>query len=140
MSNERLQDLVHFYSILDRLEQVIGGARTLGECRGHMDWPGRGVYFFREAGESRSDTGTGPRIVRVGTHALKAGGSTTLWGRLSTHRGQVRSGGGNHRGSIFRLIVGKALIGRDGDKFPTWGEGSSAAKIPRRLKSNLNAP
>ena len=24
MSNERLQDLVHFYSILDRLEQVIG--------------------------------------------------------------------------------------------------------------------
>lgn len=119
MSNERLQDLVHFYSILDRLEQVIGGARTLGECRGRMDWPARGVYFLREAGESRSDTGTGPRIVRVGTHALKAGGSTTLWGRLSTHRGQVRSGGGNHSGSIFRLIVGTALIGRDGHEFPT---------------------
>jgi hypothetical protein len=67
-------------------------------------------------------------VVRVGTHALKAGGSTTLWGRLSTHRGQLRSGGGNHRGSIFRLIVGTALIARDGHKFPTWGEGSSAAK------------
>jgi hypothetical protein len=93
-----------------------------------MKWPARGVYFFREAGENRSDTGEGPRLVRVGTHALKAGGSTTLWERLSTHRGQLRSGGGNHRGSIFRLIVGTALIARDGHKFPTWGEGPSAAK------------
>ena len=41
-----------------------------------MKWPARGVYFFREAGESRSDTGEGLRVVRVGTHALKAGGST----------------------------------------------------------------
>jgi hypothetical protein len=75
--------------------------------------------------------------VRVGTHALKAGGSTTLWGRLSTHRGQVRSSDGNHRGSIFRLIVGKALIGRDGCKFPTWGEGNSAAKEIRAAEVEL---
>lgn len=128
MSDERLRDLVRFYSIMDRLEQVIGGTRVLGDCRGRMVWPQRGVYFFHEIGEARSDTGIGPRIVRVGTHALKAGGSTTLWGRLSTHRGQVRRGGGNHRGSIFRLIVGTALIARDGQRFPTWGEGSSAAK------------
>jgi hypothetical protein len=53
-----------------------------------MKWPARGVYFFREAGESRSDTGEGLRVVRVGTHALKAGGSTTLWSPLSTHRGR----------------------------------------------------
>ena len=137
MSNERLEDLVRFYSILDRLEQVIGGARALGDCRGRLHWPARGVYFFREAGENRTDTGTGSRIVRVGTHALKAGGSTTLWGRLSTHRGQVRSGGGNHRGSIFRLIVGTALIKRDGHKFPTWGEGSSAAKDIRTVEVEL---
>jgi hypothetical protein len=139
MSQERLQDLVSFYSLLDRLEQVIGGARSLGECRGRMHWPARGVYFFREAGEMRSDTGTGPRIVRVGTHALKAGGSTTLWGRLSTHRGQVRSGGGNHRGSIFRLIVGTALIGREGHEFATWGEGSSAAKDIRTAEVELES-
>src|SRR5690348_11509401 len=101
MANSRLQDLIRFYSILDCLEQAIGGARVLKECRGHMDWPARGVYFFRERGENRSDTGMGPRIVRVGTHALRAGGSTKLWGRLSTHRGQLRNGGGNHRGSIF---------------------------------------
>jgi hypothetical protein len=49
-------------------------------------------------------------IVRVGTHALETGSQTTLWKRLSQHRGQARSGSGNHRGSIFRLIVGTALI------------------------------
>jgi len=108
MSDRRLQDLIRFYSILNKLEKTIG-ARALADCRGRMKWPTRGVHFFREAGEDRSDTGDGLRVVRVGTHALKAGGSTTLWGRLSTHRGQVRSGGGNHRGSIFRLIVGTAL-------------------------------
>ena len=32
-----------------------------------INWPARGVDFFREAGETRSDTGRGPRIVRVGT-------------------------------------------------------------------------
>ena len=116
MSDRRLQDLIRFYSILNELEKTIGARALAG---GRMKWPARGVYFFREAGESRSDTGEGLRVVRVGTHALRAGGSTTLWSRLSTHRGQVRSGGGNHRGSIFCLIVGTALIGRDGHKFPT---------------------
>jgi len=33
---------------------------------------------------------------------------------------------GNHRGSIFRLIVGTALISRDKDECPTRGEGNSA--------------
>lgn len=137
MNDKRLDDLVRFYSILDTLEQNIGGAKTLADCSRRMDWPQRGVYFFRETGENRSDTGTGPRIVRVGTHALKAGGSTTLWGRLSTHRGQLRSGGGNHRGSIFRLIIGTALIRRDDHEFPTWGEGSSAGKAIKAAELEL---
>ena len=137
MSDERLQHLVRFYSILDELERRIGGARTLADSRGRIDWPARGVYFFREAGEKRSDSGAGPRVVRVGTHALKAGGNTTLWGRLSAHRGQLQSGGGNHRGSIFRLIVGTAVISRDGQKFPTWGEGSSAGKDIRAAELEL---
>ena len=104
----------------------------LSECDGRMGWPARGVYFFQEAGEMRSDTGTGPRIVRVGTHALTAGSRTKIWSRLSQHRGQARSGGGNHRGSIFRLIVGTAIIDRDGYKCATWGKGSSA---PREIRS-----
>jgi hypothetical protein len=43
----------------------------------------------------------------------------------------VASGGGNHRGSIFRLIVGAALIRRDGLIFPTWGNGSTAESFVR---------
>src|SRR5260370_30047600 len=71
MSDGRLQDLIRFYSILNQLENAIGGARALADCHGRMKWPARGVYFFREGSENRSDTGEGPREVRVGTHAEK---------------------------------------------------------------------
>src|SRR4029453_4085492 len=124
----RLDDLRKFYAALSVLEQKLGGARTLGSCSGRMKWPQRGVYFFRELGEERADSGGGPRVVRVGTHALKENGSTILWTRLSQHRGRVSSGSGNHRGSIFRLIVGKSLIAQRGYKFPTWGNGNNAPK------------
>jgi hypothetical protein len=128
MDTERREHLVRFYSILGNLERKIGGARKLADCSGQMLWPRRGVYFFREQGEDRSDTGDGPRVVRVGTHALKAGSSSKLWGRLSQHRGPAKTGGGNHRGSIFRLIVGAALINRERLDFPTWGAGHTAKK------------
>jgi hypothetical protein len=112
---------------------------------GHF--PHAGVYFFREEGEVRSETGGGPRIVRVGTHALKDGSGTKLWRRLSQHRGQA-SGNGNHRGSIFRLIVGAALIRRDTLPFPTWGKGNSAkanirdgeVPAPRRRAAPCDPP
>ena len=116
----RLDHLKRFYILLDTLEDRLGGARRLTDCSGRMQWPRRGVYFFMESGENRADSGTGSRLVRVGTHALKPGSGTTLWNRLSQHKGQVRSGGGNHRGSIFRLIVGTALIDRDGIECSTW--------------------
>ena len=125
MGEVRLQHLVRFYALLDRLERNIGGARCLSGCSGRTDWPQRGVYFFREPGESRS-TLARPRIVRVGTHALKAGSGTRLWTRLSQHKGQPGTGGGNHRGSIFRLLVGTALINRHGHSFPTWDVGNTA--------------
>ena len=100
----RLDDLVRFYAILDDVERKIGGRRVLSECTGKMDWPQRGVYFFMEEDEYRTHSGSGLRIVRVGTHALTGTSKTTLWKRLSQHKGQARSGGGNHRGSIFRLL------------------------------------
>lgn len=126
MTDERLLHLKRFYSLLDRLEKNIGGTRTLAACSGRMDWPQRGVYFFREAGETRTDTGEGPRIVRVGTHALKEATPRTLWDRLSNHKGTVKTGGGNHRGSIFRLIVGTSLICRDAHKCLSWGNKSAS--------------
>src|SRR5437764_47154 len=104
---DRRADLIRFYKILAELERRVGGKRRLGECGRGIVWPRRGVYFFFESGEGRSDSG--PRVVRVGTHALKDGSGTTLWTRLSQHRGSMGTGGGNHRGSIFRLLVGAAI-------------------------------
>ena len=98
-----------------------------------MDWPRRGVYFFFEAGETRSGSVGGRRVVRVGTHALTGGSRSTLWGRLSQHRG-VHGGGGNHRGSIFRLLVGVALARRGDTVLPaSWGVGADARTAARRL-------
>jgi hypothetical protein len=89
---------------------VIGGPRKLTDCSGRFAWPRRGVYFFREAGEDRTDTGKGPRVVRVGTHALKTGSGTKLWTRLSQHRGP-NTGGGNRTLDI-PTAVAKLTAGR----------------------------
>jgi len=136
-SNNRLHDLIRFYEILDQLTEKVGGPRILAECTGRTGWPDRGVYFFQEHGEYRSDSGTGNRIVRVGTHALKSDSRTTLWNRLSQHRGPAKTGAGNHRGSIFRLLVGAALSVTNGMTVPTWGQGSSAPKSVREKERRL---
>jgi hypothetical protein len=137
MSANRIAQLQTFYSILGDLEAKLGGTRTLAQCSGRLPWPRRGIYFFLEPGENRSDSGSGPRVVRVGTHALTETSSTHLWGRLSQHRGSAGSGGGNHRGSIFRLIVGAALMARNGDQSPTWGHGKSAPAELRAKETGL---
>jgi hypothetical protein len=70
--------------------------------------------------------------VRVGTHALKCDAESTIWERLRQHRGVARTGGGNHRGSIFRLLVGKALAYRGDVALPqSWdvkGDRRAAAR------------
>jgi hypothetical protein len=109
VDTERRGHRITFYATLSRLENILGGAPRLADCSGRMAWPGKGVYFVREAGETRTDTGTGPRIVRVGTQALKAGSGTRLWTRLSQHKGQTGTGGGNHRGSIRRHKAGLVM-------------------------------
>jgi hypothetical protein len=71
----RCADLMRFYGLLGRLSDVVGGARALSSLRNYSDWPRLGVYFFFEPGEVRQDSGEGPRVVRVGTHALASGPS-----------------------------------------------------------------
>ncbi len=129
----RLEDLKRFYEILGKLEHRIGGARVLADCDGRMEWPQKGVYFFREPGEERSDTGNGLRIVRVGTHATTGKSDTKLWGRLKQHKGNDNTGGGNHRGSVFRREVGLALIKRDGIEMPMWETRRTA---PRSIRES----
>ena len=135
----RLDHVREFYAILGELSDQLGGPRILGECHGRMKWPQRGVYFFFEGGESRSDSGEGSRVVRVGTHAVSAGSRTTLWNRLRQHRGNLKGGGGNHRGSIFRRHTGNALIasGWTGPGRDTWGKGNSAPREIRQVEIDL---
>lgn len=128
----RLDNLRRFYELLGLLEENLGGPRTLEKANGKMDWPRRGVYFFFEPSEYRTTSGDGPRVVRVGTHALKPGAKSTLWKRLRQHRGTtsgVYAGGGNHRGSIFRGHVGYALMRRNelpAEVTSQWSQGSTA--------------
>ena len=102
----RVEDLDRFYYLMNQLKEKVGGYRYLSQCHGTMNWPNRGVYFFFEPGEFRTD-GKTFRVVRVGTHAVSLGSKATLWSRLITHRGHV-DGDGNHRGSVFRLLIGSA--------------------------------
>jgi hypothetical protein len=121
--NTRIEQIAQLYELLSSLE-----LRTLNECAGKLSWPNRGVYFFFDPNQKRSDTGNGSRLIRIGTHALKAGSKTTLWQRLSQHKGSAKSGGGNHRGSIFRLLVGDAIIRSREIDCLTWGKGSTASR------------
>lgn len=127
--------LAEFYDILGELEGLLG-RRVLGECSGRLPWPARGVYFFFEPGEFRSASGSGGRVVRVGTHAVASTSKATFWSRLRTHLG-TDEGLGNHRGSVFRKLVGQAWMRREGLDLPTWGVGSSASAEVRLGEAGL---
>ncbi len=114
-----------FYSILARLQETTRGMRLLKDLT-PAEVPHRGVYFFFQNGELRAD-GRTPRVVRVGTHGLKPGSKSTLYNRLMQYRGSS-TGGGNHRSSVFRLHVGKALISRGLFGCPSWAQGSNAPR------------
>ncbi len=130
----RIADTLRFYELLSRIRERTGGYRYLSSCDGSMEWPCRGVYFFFEQGEFRSNPECSLRVVRIGTHALKPASGTSIWNRLSQHRGRARSGTGNHRGSIFRLLIGTALArSADISLPPSWGVGSSLSAAARTL-------
>lgn len=70
----------------------------------------------------------------MGTHAVSAGSKSTLRARLKTHLGS-KAGSGNHRGSIFRLHVGNALLRSEDKALPTWGVGSVAPQALRESEA-----
>lgn len=121
-----------------RLWQAQNGGRRIAEASGRMNWPARGVYLVLEDDPS-SHSGV-PRIARVGTHAVSSGSQTSLWDRLSTHRGTV-VGGGSHRSSIFRLHVGRAWMrASPSDQWPvSWAQGQSASREIRLGEAGLEA-
>lgn len=127
---KRASDLAVFYGLLDAL-MTRNAMQLMRDSHGRMEWPTRGVYFFCEQRETRGQSGHNYRVVRIGTHALKSGSRTTLWTRLSQHKGQQKLGGGNHRGSVFRLLVGEAIIRREKLECKSWGIGNAA---PRQVR------
>ena len=132
---DMISDTARLYELLDSLAARIGGFRFLEDCYRAMNLPQRGVYFFYEYGEYRTGLDTSKRVVRVGTHGLKTGSSRSLRNRLYSHRGSLTSGRGNHRGSIFRLLLGQALARQNGHAVPrSWGIGKSAAEAARKLQ------
>lgn len=126
---KRGADLVRFYRLLGELEELNGGLRRLGSADDSHAWPQRGVAWFYEKSEARSDSGTGPRIVRVTTHALKPELNSSLWERLAADKA------GTHRQSPFRTLVGLALRDMMGNPEPqSWGRGADAAAASRERK------
>src|SRR4051812_19962615 len=108
----RHDDTDRFYQLLADLAKSLDGPRLLEHSTARSGWPSHGVYFFFEPGELREGSDAA-RCVRVGTHALRPTSRTHLWTRLAQHRGRVggrNPGSGNHRGSVFRLHVGAALL------------------------------
>jgi hypothetical protein len=87
------------------------GLFTLKEADGRHPWPEQGVYFFFDPNEPIPKPGLPGRVVRIGTHGVAKNTNSTLWSRLHMHQGSKRNGGGNHRGSIFRWHIGKAING-----------------------------
>ena len=103
--NQREKDTECFYELMTRLEERIGGKRTLNNFNGRHVLPGRGVYFFFEEGEFRKNFQDRLRVVRIGTHATKAGANSSLWGRLNQHKS-------DNGASVFRNHVGWALANK----------------------------
>ena len=66
---------------------------------------------------------------------MSTNAKSKLWGRLRAHRGG-KDGRGNHRGSVFRLHVGLALLQRDegAAAVPEWGMGRSAPGDVRNVE------
>jgi hypothetical protein len=135
---KRLAHLDSFYNLLADIEKGVGGKRKLVNCKGDMEWPRMGVYFFFEQGEVRTTDIGMSRVVRVGTHTVSRGSKTTLWHRLRTHRGTSELTG-NHRGSIFRLHVGAAMLAKSGGSgsLPTWGVGQTAPADVRKSEVGI---
>jgi hypothetical protein len=128
-------DLARFERLILLLSHAQAGGRRLGDCSGRLSWPERGLYFVTER---VADNGRW-MVTRVGTHAVSLGSRTSLWDRISTHRGPAH-GGGSHRSSIFRAHVGRALLRRDRalpEAVPTWGVGQSAPATVRAGEADL---
>lgn len=134
---DTLADLMRFYEIIEERLKRVGGTCLLGQNDWKKKIPNRGVYYFFELGEERTGSGTGLRVVRVGTHGLGMRGNQGLGKRLAAHRGKIGgkyAGGGNHRKSIFRHHVGMAIITKTNCSKPSLEDWKSDNNIQKDVE------
>jgi hypothetical protein len=136
--HKRRAAIARSYEMFDHLAKGMGLHRLRDILAEEI--PMQGVYFFFDESEPTEFSADVPRLVRVGTHGVSAGSTATLRNRLRTHLG-TRTGAGNHRASVFRLHVGRAMIERDGleQHYPNWGKGQSASKDITELEAPLES-
>ena len=130
MTTHRQQNIDKFYDLLDKV--VIKFPKRTLDTISKSKLPEKGVYFFFEQNETRQNSDT-DRVVRIGTHAAIANSNATLYDRLYNHKGS-RDMTGNHRGSVFRKLIGYSLLYKDSLNFPHWGDKSK--KSDKLVKSS----
>jgi hypothetical protein len=134
--NSTVRDLDRLYDMLSIAELREQHMRVFGSCSGSAKWPRRGLYIFYDPRHRRMFKPNAVKIIRIGTHAVSQGSASSLWQRLKNHKGQ-QDGSGNHRGSIFRLHVGGALMTTRSIICPSWGVGMSAIEDIRTKENDL---
>ena len=153
---KRAEHIDRLYELLEELKSGTPAPLTLRECNKKPDFhlPKYGVYFFFESGETRKSDDS-LRITRIGANGVGDDTETPLWVRLRTHRGnnpdkipdEVPEGRvsenmkyvGNHRGSVFRQEVGRAILSKEGlmTQYSEWGKGSDAPESTRLYENPL---
>ena len=115
----RLNQINTFYNLLQQIELKFP-KRSLGELLNlRRNIPTQGVYFFFDQFEIR-DQYIQERVVRIGTHAAQANSKATIKQRIAQHKGPENLYG-QHRNSVFRELVGYALINKNNLNFNHWG-------------------
>lgn len=129
MTINRQQNIDRFYDLLDKV--IVKFPKQALDKLPTMRLPEKAVYFFFETNEFRQD-GISGRVVRIGTHAAIANSNATLYGRLYNHKGS-NDLTGNHRGSVFRKLIGYSILSKDDLNYPYWGDKSKKSNKTIKL-------
>ncbi len=126
----RLKDRRRFYALMDALCRRCGGMQFRRNARDRMSRFERGVCFFFDPSERRTDSGNGPRVVHIGTQAPTDPSGSALGTGFRQHRGTFESSqpdAGNGPHFAFGQHVGAAMVARKTEvpgAIASWGQES----------------
>lgn len=126
----RLKDRRRFYALMDALCRRCGGMQLRRNARDQMSRFERGVCFFFDPSERRTDSGEGPRVVHICTQAPTNPSGSALGTGFRQHRGTFessRADAGNGPHFAFGQHVGAAMAARKTQvprAIASWGQES----------------